>query len=182
MGKILCYDSFDRVLNYFYQWDINQTIKIKGISPETVTEIHFCAHGDDMAMLVNPSLTDDYITVGIPNILLQQHSPIFIYLYQASEDSGKTIHLIQVPVKARPKPSNYVYTETEVLNYVTLDERVSALERLGGYGDKSVVWTINGKSGDVILTPEDIGALPKNAAVVNALSNLDIENLINSVV
>jgi hypothetical protein len=45
-----------------------------------------------------------------------------------------------------------------------------------------MVWTINGKSGDVVLTPEDIGAMPRDAVVVSALSNLDIENLINGLV
>lgn len=130
--SIICYDSNGNALKRLYQWDINQTISISGLEASNAPAFHFCNKISSKALVVTPSATDDKIEVSVPNILLQQPYPIIAYLYEpVDEDGGRTMHTIQIPVFPRPKPEDYVYTETEVLNYKNLDSRVKALEQGG---------------------------------------------------
>ena len=57
-----------------------------------------------------------YITANIPNILLQEPYPLFVYVYIAdnSDDNlcpQKTILSTEIPIRKRAKPSDYSYVE-----------------------------------------------------------------------
>ena len=56
----------------------------------------------------------------IPNILLQEPYPIEVLLYYEDLDESYTIKRKTFTVIPRPQPEDYVYTETEVLNYETV--------------------------------------------------------------
>ena len=101
-----------------YQWDINRRIIV---NDPNIGEVHFCNHISDCALVVKVKngLAD------IPNILLQDARPIRAYAYM---DDSYTLTEQQFPVKARTKPCDYVYTETEVIQYSALDERIKAIE------------------------------------------------------
>ena len=101
-----------------YQWDINRRIIV---NDPNIVEVHFCNHISDCALVVKVKngLAD------IPNILLQDARPIRAYAYM---DDSYTLTEQQFPVKARTKPCDYVYTETEVIQYSALDERIKAIE------------------------------------------------------
>ena len=78
---------------------------------------------------------DGKVVVDVPNILLQSAQPITVYRYiNNADNSGHTLEEQQFKVKQRAKPDDYVYTETEVLNYITLDRRITAIEENGGSG------------------------------------------------
>mgnify|MGYP007037154920 CR=1 FL=1 len=68
----------------------------------------------------------------MPNILLQTDWKIRVYAY----DGAYTKHDECYEVKGRTKPADYVYTETEVLNYSTLLERIKELEEKKARGEK----------------------------------------------
>lgn len=101
-----------------WQWDINRRIIV---NDPKICEVHFCNHISDCALVVKvkDGLAD------IPNILLQDARPIRVYAYM---DDSYTLTEQQFPVKARTKPCDYVYTETEVIQYSALDERMKAIE------------------------------------------------------
>ena len=101
-----------------YQWDINRRIIV---NDPNIGEVHFCNHISDCALVVQvkDGLAD------IPNILLQDARPIRAYAYM---DDSYTLTEQQFTVKARTKPCDYVYTETEVIQYSALDERIRAIE------------------------------------------------------
>ena len=101
-----------------WQWDINRRIIV---NDPKINEVHFCNHISDCALVVEvkDGLAD------IPNILLQDARPIRAYAYM---DDSYTLTEQQFPVKARTKPCDYVYTETEVIQYSALDERIKAIE------------------------------------------------------
>lgn len=112
-----------------FQWDLNRKIKI--IGKEEVDEVHFSHIGDEEALVVKPIKENNILIANIPNILLQESKDIFVYL--VSKD--KTLKETFFTVGRREKPSDYVYTETEIKRYETLEERISALEKNGGGGN-----------------------------------------------
>lgn len=93
-----------------YQWDINRQLKIDSVDIHSDFKIHCCHKEDSSALVVEPIFDGDSILVNIPNILLQRSG--FLRVYVVIE--GDTVFDASFYVMARPKPDDYVYTETEV--------------------------------------------------------------------
>ena len=109
----------------FRQWDVNQKLICDGIN--LGTHIHFSSNGET-ALVVEPYELNGMTVVNVPNILLQEASLIYVYVYVHESDENYTKHRVIYDVEARPKPYDYVYTETEVLSYHTLEEKINSLE------------------------------------------------------
>lgn len=105
-----------------YQWDLNRKIIVEDTK---ICEVHFCNRTSDCSLVVEPYYIDNVYVADIPNILLQDARPIRVYAYV---DDEYTLTEEQFSVKSRTRPADYVYTETEVLQYSTMDARMSALE------------------------------------------------------
>lgn len=101
-----------------YQWDLDRRIIV---NDEKICEVHFCNRTSDCSLVVE---VKDGLA-AIPNILLQEARPIRAYAYC---DDKYTLTEQQFTVKARTRPDDYVYTETEILQYSTLDERINELQ------------------------------------------------------
>lgn len=143
---------------YFYQWDTGQSIQV----PEGVPTVHFKIHGEGVAFQAVDRM------VAVPDELLQLENDIILWTY----DTNHTIDVARVPVKGRNKPADYAYTPTEVKTWEQLDERIKALEEGGGVAG---VTSVNGKTGAVELTAEDVGAATHEdvtSAVKSATENL----------
>lgn len=106
-----------------YQWEINQKVIVEN---ELVKEVHFSNATTPKALVVE--VVDGMAEV--PNILLQDAFDIKAFGY-----CGQSVReCFVINVVGRAKPDDYVYTETEVLSYQALEERISALEEGGGGG------------------------------------------------
>lgn len=125
------YDGRDK----FYQWDYNQKIITSNL--KVGDEIHFFDRNQTNALVVLAYEFNGAIVADVPNILLTKSSPIKAYRVVRDETCGRTIEEHTFMVKRREKPVDYVYTETEVLNYGSLEKRVSALEKNGSSGGSS---------------------------------------------
>lgn len=107
-----------------YQWDSGRQIEVDS----DVCEVHFASCNSK----------DAYVTVpvdgvcNIPNILLQTGEDFVIYAVCQKDECEQTVEHLRVWVKQRAKPSDYVYTETEVFDYKELEERIKQLEDNGG--------------------------------------------------
>lgn len=113
-----------------WQWDTGQKLIVE--DDGTCNEVHFCNNRSGETALVRPIMEKDGLRlVDIPNILLQKANPLTAFLYHYDADGSETRYSYNFPVRARPKPESYVYTETEVLNYAYLDERLKNLEGEG---------------------------------------------------
>lgn len=127
--SIKCFNSDGSLVKNYYQWDMNRKITITGVEGESAPELHFCNISSDTALVVEPTAVDNGYTAEVPNILLQEAKPLFIYLYlSTNEKEEKTLQTIQIPVYPRKKPSDYVYTATEVKAWASLDKRMEELE------------------------------------------------------
>lgn len=118
-----------------WQWDINRAVRV---SDPTVSEVHFCNKTDNCSLVVkvyaNP--TDSELYADIPNILLQSDFPIRVYAY-CGEGYTKVEKVFKV--HSRTKPSDYVYTETEVITVQAIEKRMGELEdSLSANIDKTV--------------------------------------------
>lgn len=115
-----------------YQWDTDRQIEIdaEGLA---LDEVHFSNVYLKEALVIKPKGT----TVDIPNILLQYETPIHIYTVTYSENGERVTGKKVLNVTGRTKPSDYVYTPTEVKRYEALEERIHELEENGGVADLS---------------------------------------------
>lgn len=120
----------------FYQWDSNRKLIV---DDESIKQVHFCNRTGECSLVCETYKEDNKLVVDVPNILLQQDWRIRAYAY----DGNATLHEALYDVKRRTKPDNYIYTETEVLNYTTLSERMRELEEgnfdLTGYATEEYV-------------------------------------------
>ncbi len=121
-------------MNRYYQWDIGQRVLLTDV--EEGTKIHFAHKNDNSAeALVVCAYSDgDAVYADIPNILMQTAGVINVYIYLQDGGKAHTVRKLSIIVIARKKPADYVYTETEVLTWESLDERIKALEAGGGTG------------------------------------------------
>ena len=101
----------------FYQWDMNQ--KITSTKFKVGDEIHFHNIKHSEALVTVAYSLNGKVVADVPNILLMTSSPIIAYLYIVNEAVGQTIYEHTFKVEQRAKPSDYLYTETEVLTVTT---------------------------------------------------------------
>ena len=105
----------------FYQWDLDRQIIVDDSS---IVEVHFCNRTDECSLVTE--VIDG--VANVPNILLQSSFELRVFGY----DGKATLHEKKFKVIPRTRPSDYVYTETEVKNYDELSKRIDELEGTGG--------------------------------------------------
>ena len=120
MYNTTCYDSNDRVINNFTQWDLGQKITIKGTGITEPPIVHFANKNSSEALSVQSTLDNSgNITVDVPNVLLQDDLILDVYIYELDGTGGKTLYKISIPVSSKPKPSDYIYSDN--VDYITVE-------------------------------------------------------------
>jgi hypothetical protein len=113
-----------------YQWDINQELKIYGLSM-LEPEIHFTSDAMGGSIVVDCTVDDaGVISVKIPNSLLQYKYHIVAYIVGFEGDTYKTYHKFSIPVKARKRPGDYTLSlsDNEVYSFRSMSERITNIE------------------------------------------------------
>lgn len=105
----------------FYQWDSDRQLIVEDAS---INEVHFCNRTDDCSLVCETYVNDGVTLVNVPNILLQSDWRIRVYAF----DKKYTKHEACYEVTPRTKPADYVYTETETLNYNNLLDRINEVD------------------------------------------------------
>ena len=149
----------------FNQWDTGQTLTLTGL--ETCHEVHFCHYGDETALVCPAKEDGGRRYVNVPNILLQNAEDILAYLFCRDGEGTRTQYCERLTVTGRPKPEDYIYTETEVLSYNMLDQRLKELEGEG---------LANAVADYLEKNPVEAGATAEEAAQI-AKNREDIEKL-----
>ncbi len=111
-----------------YQWDKNQELKVNDVDYVVAPVVHFVDYTIDKAIVVQSKLTGDTITAPIPNVLLENPYDITAYIYVYNDKVGNTVRVIKIPVIARAKPDDYVFTENvQIATLAEIEARVSNL-------------------------------------------------------
>lgn len=105
----------------FYQWDLDRKLIVED---ETVNQVHYCNRTSDCSLVCEVRTEGNLRVVDVPNIILQTDWKVHAYAY----DVNYTKHEELFNIVKRTKPEDYVYTETEVLNYNTLLERIDEID------------------------------------------------------
>lgn len=120
---------------HFYQWDIGRKLIV---NDSLCCEVHFYNRLGSNAIRCEVYEEDGIRLVNVPNILLQEPRFITACVYVINDDKSITTITQTFVVKPRARPDNYVYTETEILTWQSLDRRVKALENSSGASDEQV--------------------------------------------
>ena len=116
--------------DFLYQWDLNRQVIV---DDPTITEVHFSNGLEDYSLVVK--VVDG--KANVPNILLQNSFDIKVFAY----DGESTRYDAVFEVKAKARPSDYVYTEEQeyTIEYYlkqAIDEAKANGEFNGDKGDK----------------------------------------------
>ena len=110
-----------------YQWDTDRSIEVRLCDGETVNEVHYAHAEDDIAPVVKVQDYDGRMFADIPNILLQRFGTLKVWAVVYTEDGRQTLRNAYLSVRARAKPDDYVYTETEIMDYRKVAEDLAAV-------------------------------------------------------
>ena len=173
----------------FYQWDINQKLIV---ADDSITEVHFSNRTDNLSLVRDIYNEGDLRVVFVPNVLLQTNWPIKVYAYR--KDHTEVSQTFRVIEKA--KPQDYVYTPDEVKTWEELNDRVTALEKSGVSPEviaKAIedylaehpiagnIVSVNGQTGEVVLTASDVGALPADTEIPSIAGLASTEYVDNAI-
>lgn len=142
-----------------WQWDLNQQLTVAG----DCTEVHYLDRGAPSTLTV--AVKDG--KADIPNILLQKAGRLVVYAYIIDAQDHHTKVCETFGIAPRPKPAEYVYTETEVKTWSDLQSQIGDLDNLVTEEKNNLVAAINeaARSGGgagawyVTLTPNDDGSI-----------------------
>lgn len=108
-----------------YQWDTGRYVTITVKNGESISEVHCYNRGDKEALVVETRFKDSSIVAPIPNILLQSARELIVCVMRENVNGEQTEEKASFHIIERAKPSDYVYTETEVKRWEDLEKRVN---------------------------------------------------------
>lgn len=123
----------------FYQWDTNQ--KIVSENFKVGEEVHFFNLRQPNALVVLAYKFNGEVVADVPNILLQSSYPIIVYRMTTDREGRYTREEYTFKVNQRAKPIDYIYTETEVFTYKTLEQRINEIEK-NGVSDEQIATAV----------------------------------------
>lgn len=137
-----------------WQWDLNQQLTVAG----DCTEVHYLNKGSPSTLTVD--VKDG--KADIPNILLQRPGRLVVYAYIIDAQDHHTKVCETFGITPRPKPAEYVYTETEVKTWNDLQSQIGDLADLATEEKDNLVAAINevkassgsGEASDAVLYTE----------------------------
>lgn len=133
---------------HFYQWDTGRKLIVTGL--EEGSQIHFHREGmaEPYTLLVYAGEDSTELFCNVPDEMLQEAKSFTAYTYVTDKDGGKTCSRKNFSVEDKPKPSDYVYTETEIKSWNDFYKRLDELE----LGARALI---------------DVEALPENEKDIN---------------
>lgn len=115
-----------------FQWDLNRFLVInESLVKDGCTLVDFSLSRNGEALTCKMKEQEGVCIVEIPNILLQSHGILYVYADVVGTNRRKTRLEFVFRIHQRPKPADYVYTETEVASYEALAKRIDEIEKNG---------------------------------------------------
>ena len=148
-----------------WQWDTGRTLAVDS----DCSQVHFSNKVFGRSIDVDVA---DGVAI-IPDILLQTDKDLNVWAFVGTAENGYTKISKTFNVNRRNKPADYVFTPPDQTSLEEIKERVSYLESmqdpeaiknavedyLERHPVESPVQSVNGQTGAVELTAEDVGAI-----------------------
>lgn len=150
---------------FLYQWDTGRKLIIE----EPCSKVSFSKR---VCKSIDVEVVDGVAL--IPDELLWSSAPLNCWAFVGTPESGYAKKYKSFQVSARPKPADYVFTPIQQLTIAELIERIERMEDptvikevVEDYLEQNPVEapvdSVNGKTGEVKLTADDVGALARSA-------------------
>ena len=91
-------------VNGLHQWDYGRQLEIRSDDLPAMVEIHFACQGMKDAPVRVCNAVSGVATVTIPDLCLEQTTPVTAWIYEVRTTSGKTIKTVTLPISARLRP------------------------------------------------------------------------------
>lgn len=112
-----------------YQWMLNKRVIVDGFPAGTLVEFSHKYDCKDSAVPMYAYEEGGHVYADIPNSLLQKCGYLKVNVSPSANDVYHVPHTKDIKIVRREKPEDYVYSETEVPSYASLDKRLGYLER-----------------------------------------------------
>lgn len=109
--------------DHAWQWDLNHRLILDGVN--SGIEVHFSNCHSEKALVTETYADGELVFANMPNIMFTKAADISVYVYIDEQ----VTHSALISVFERPKPEDYVYTETEVKSFESLERRLDELEK-----------------------------------------------------
>lgn len=114
MAGITCYNIDGTPLSHLTQWDKNIVLVLKGAETSPEPEIHFSNKRSQTAIIVDPEISGDSISVEVPNVLLEDGYPLTVRIYYTYDDgSSRTRYTKFINVQPKARPDDYVGSDPD---------------------------------------------------------------------
>lgn len=148
------------VTDSLYQWDINQVLSVSGLNLTVAPEIHFSNSNMDRAIVRQATLDKLIVSVNIPNSLLQEALTIKAHIGIYEGNTFKVVELIEIPVIAKTRPSDYKIenTDEEIYSFEALKNDIANMVTLADYNanNSSVSASISKVNSDLTARIDNI--------------------------
>lgn len=110
------------------QWDYGRKLTIKGLSYTDNVEVHFSNNIEKEAVVMEVTKSGSDLVTEVPNVLLEKNHDITAWVYIDSGTSGETVRTINLKVKPRIKPADYISENNagKVIDYVAKAEEYAS--------------------------------------------------------
>ena len=97
--------------NFLHQYDKGQMLVISDLNYEVSPEVHFATSSSKEAIIAKGSFVSKKLTVQVPDALLLEPNKITAYLYVENSSTSETVLTVDIYVRPRKKPSDYMYND-----------------------------------------------------------------------
>ena len=111
--------------NFLWQYDKGQTLVVENVGYNISPEVHFETSATSEALMSRGVLLNGTLSVPIPDSLLLEARKIIVYIYVEKGSVGNTVEKIEINVKPRKMPSDYVMSDKYyVASVVSLQDAI----------------------------------------------------------
>ena len=130
---IICMNRYGETIRSLVQWDLNQTLFIYDTDFPIAPKFQYSNSNSSEALTVQSEYVSGVLQCVVPNQLMVEPYPITCYLYiPESEKGGTVVGMFKIPVRPRPKPSEFEYEDNvdiiniEKLRDITIEAKNAA--------------------------------------------------------
>ena len=97
--------------NFLWQYDKGQTLVLENLDYTVSPEVHFATSSSKEALVVTGTFKNGTLSVRVPDALLLEARKIIVYLYINGSNAQETVKTLDIFVRPRKKPDDYIYTD-----------------------------------------------------------------------
>lgn len=167
--------------NFLWQYDKEQTLILNDLEYEVSPEVHFATSSSEEALIAVGSYNNGTLSVNVPDVLLWEARKITVYLYLNKSLTGETVKTLDIFVRPRKKPNDYIYSDEKyIISTTSVDNAINDYisSKKEDIGDIVVDYTTISLTDDVTKEVYDVGVdrgklYIEPVGIENAIKNAD---------